>query len=283
MNPSKYYFYFRRETDTNTAFMKKIVTVFAASAMAFSAFAQCNPSQLFTAIGIPGVYPLPTDPLPQGLVNEPYNSTGLTLTFVTSDQAVDPSALPLPLPFPIPPGNNITITGIAAGPVTGLPPGMTSACNNANCSWTFPQQGCILLSGTPTSTGEFTVAFDLTLTGTLDSPFGSFPIPGQALPVQYTLTITDGSSVSEFALSGLNLYPNPTSGAVMISYPAVEKETARIEMIDLNGRVVMTQENPVQADGGVLSLDAAHLVQGLYRVVFTCGEVRTASKLMISK
>jgi hypothetical protein len=263
--------------------MKKIITVFAASAMAFSALAQCNPSQLFTAIGIPGVYPLPTDPLPDGLVNEPYNVTGLTLTFVTSDQAVDPSSLPLPLPFPIPPGNQITVTGITAGPVTGLPPGMTSACNNANCSWTFPEQGCILLSGTPTATGEFTVSFDLTLSGTLDSPFGSFPIPGQALPVQYTLTITDGSSVPEFALNGMNLYPNPATESVMIAYPAVEKETARVEMIDLNGRVVASEERNVSADGGILTIETASVAQGLYRVVFTCGNVRTASKLMISK
>lgn len=263
--------------------MKKILAVFTASAMAVAAFAQCNPSQLFTAIGIPGVYPLPTDPLPDGFINSPYNVTGVTLTFVTSDQPVDPSTLPLPLPFPIPPGNQVTVTGITVGAVTGLPPGMTSACNNANCSWTFPDQGCLLLSGTPTTAGTFTVAFDLTLTGTLDSPFGSFPFPAQALPVQYDLTISDGSSVAEFALSGLNLYPNPTSGMVMISYPAVEKETARLEMIDLNGRVIMTQESPVQADGGVLSVDAAHLAQGLYRVVFTCGDVRSASKLMISK
>jgi hypothetical protein len=101
--------------------------------------------------------------------------------------------------------------------------------------------------------------------------------------VQYTLTITDGSSVPEFALNGMNLYPNPATESVMIAYPAVEKETARVEMIDLNGRVVASEERNVSADGGILTIETASVAQGLYRVVFTCGNVRTASKLMISK
>ena len=264
--------------------MKKFFTIFAASALAAGAFAQCNPSQLFTALGIPGVYPLPTEALPSGSVSLPYNNTGLTLTFVTSNQAIDPGTLPLPLPFPIPPGiATITVTGITVSNISGLPPGMTSACNNANCSWTFPQQGCILLSGTPTAAGDYTVSFDMALSGTIDTPLGGSPIPNTPLPIQYNLRVNDDASIAEFSLAGLNIYPNPAQDFVMISYPAVEKEMARVELVDLNGRVVMAEERTVNADGGVMQVETSALAQGLYRVVFTCGNVRTAAKLMVTK
>ncbi|MCG9911354.1 MAG: T9SS type A sorting domain-containing protein [Flavobacteriales bacterium] len=264
--------------------MKKIYTLLCASVLSVAGFSQCTPNEIFVAIGLPGVFPLPTDPLPNGSMTIPYQGSGLTVSFLTSDQGVDPSTLPLPLPVPVPPGNTIKITGMAVTSVDGLPNGMTAACNNATCSWSFPEQGCFLISGTPTESGDFTVVFNTSFTGEVESLLGTFPFSNTpAAPVQYNLRINEDASIAEFGLAGLALYPNPASEVFFVSYPSAENEKASIQIIDFNGKTVFSENIAAQNQGGVASVDVSALAAGMYRVVFSSGSVQAASKLVVRK
>lgn len=72
--------------------------------------------------------------------------------------------------------SNITISG-----VTGLPPGLTYACNPATCCFPGGSNGCLLLSGTPSVAGSFNINVDLTINGTI---FG-VAIPAVAQSIDY--------------------------------------------------------------------------------------------------
>lgn len=262
--------------------MKKFYAIAMAAVVSTGAIAQCNPSPIFVALGVPGIYPLPTDDLPSGSLGLPYEGNGLTISVLASDQGIDPAMLPIQLPITIPPGNSVVLSGITVQDVTGLPAGMTFQCNSPGCDATVAEPGCILISGTPTETGDFTVTLSSSFSGELQSILGNFPFNNTPpAPVQYNMRINDDASIAEFSLVGMGLFPNPASGEFTLSYPATEKETARIEIVDLNGKVVLAETKSVQTQGGNLSMNISNLANGLYRVVFTCGTVRTASKLVV--
>jgi len=266
--------------------MKKLSAILVASVLSAASFAQtCTPNPLFVGLGLPGVYPLPTDPLPDGTRSLPYQgASGFTVSFLSSNQAIDPSTLPIALPVPIPPGTSVKITGISVSGVTGLPQGMTYACNIPSCTWNTTTQGCILLSGTPTEAGDFTVTFNASFTGELVSPLGTVPFNNAGpAPVQYDMKIKDDASIDEFQAKGLNLYPNPASDMFLVSYPAVNADMARIEVTDMSGRTVLGISKAVENGGGVMQVDINGLANGLYRVTFSAGSVRTASKLIVRR
>jgi hypothetical protein len=264
--------------------MKKIYTLLFVSVISVAGYSQCTPNPIFVAMGLPGVFPLPTDPLPDGTMSVPYQGSGLTVSFLTSNQGLDPSALPITLPVPVPPGNTIRITGITVTSVDGLPNGMTAVCNNVNCSWTYPQQGCFLISGTPTESGNFTVVFNTSFSGELQSNFGTIPFSNTpAVPVLYNLRINEDASVTEFGPAGFALYPNPAGDVFFVSYPSAENEKASIQIIDFNGKSVFSENIAAHNQGGVASVDVSALAAGMYRVVFSSGGVQAASKLVIRK
>ena len=71
--------------------MKKLLTLIVLLALTTASGLQaqvCTPSQIFTAIGLPGIWPNPqTGGIPGGAINQPYSTT-LTV-IVPSDTTID--------------------------------------------------------------------------------------------------------------------------------------------------------------------------------------------------
>lgn len=264
--------------------MKKLSAFLAASLCSAAVFAQCTPSPLaYLTI----VSPLPTNALPDGFVGTAYQGSGLSVSFVASGQAIDPGTLPIPLPLPvqIPPGlATVSITRVEVVDVTGLPPGMTRACNNGSCSWSVGAMGCILLSGTPTQAGDYTITFSTNLEGTYTSPIqsGNFTSPAP-VPVRYDMKVRNDLSIAEFSASGFSLYPNPAGDMFTVAYPATESNLATIDVTDMSGKTVASFSKNIDSYGGNVSFDISNLSNGLYRVLFSAGSVRSASKLVVQK
>lgn len=247
---------------THSNYMNKYFLILFALIASSVAKAQCIPNPVFAFLGIPGVYPLPTDPLPDGTVGSSYNNNGFTLSFICSNQEIDPSVLPMPLPFPIPAGNTIKITGMNVTGVTGLPPGMNYACNH-NCTFDVNNQGCIILTGVPTTPGDYSVSFSTEFTGEISGQFGTFPIPGGLpLPVAYNLKINDNLSLTENSATGIHIYPNPASDLIYIQMDDNNMYNS-IEIIDMQGKVAQKSNS---AFTGLQKIDVHALASGLYRI-----------------
>ena len=86
--------------------------------------------------------------------------------------------------------------------------------------------------------------------------------------------------------NNMSLYPNPTNGDVFVTFAAVDGESATLSIMDINGRVVKTENLGKLNAGGDLtySFQTTDLASGMYivNVNGTSGAKRVA-KLIVTK
>lgn len=266
--------------------MKKLSALLAASVVSAAVFAQCtvNPLANLTVLS-----PLPTDPLADAWVGTAYQGNGQSISFAASGQDIDPAMLTalFNVNLPVPPGTaTFAVTRVQVQGVNGVPPGMTAVSLDNPTEWNEGQSGCFLLSGTPTTAGDYEITFDVIVdieyTITLTGTSGTFTTP-QPAPVPYEMRVRGDMSIDEFKAAGLQLFPNPAGDVFTIAYPATQADMATIEITDMGGKTVATMNQNINANGGNASIDINGLANGLYRVTFNAGTVRTATKLVVQR
>lgn len=95
--------------------------------------------------------------------------------------------------------------------------------------------------------------------------------------------------ISEFekiqAPNNLSIYPNPTNGNVTIAFNSNDNETAVLNVMDINGRVVKYQDlGKVNTGEVTYSFDVAELPAGVYIVsVNSNANVKRVTKLIVTK
>lgn len=231
---------------------------------------------------------MPTDDLPNGSVGLAYQGSGLSISFAASGQDIDPAILTalLGVNLPVPAGlATFSVTRVQVTSTEGVPPGMTLVSNSNPTEWNQGQSGCFLLSGTPTTAGDYDVTFntivDIKYVITLGGQQGTFTSP--EAPIPYSMRVNNDASIMEFSAAGLNLFPNPASDVFSISYPSTGSDMATITVSDMSGKVVYSASKSINAQGGSIQIDTDAFANGMYRVTFASGNVNTASKLMVRK
>ncbi len=78
-----------------------------------------------------------------------------------------------------------------------------------------------------------------------------------------SITIVDATGIAGYSFPEASVYPNPASNRITIEMP-VEGSRCRIEVLSMQGQVVMQQERA--ANGGLLhtELELSHLARGMY-------------------
>ena len=96
------------------------------------------------------------------------------------------------------------------------------------------------------------------------------------LDIDDIMIATNGVGIDEVENSLLSLYPNPASSIVTVSAEGVEG-TVNVQVVDLNGRVMMEQNGNAQS----FRFDVSSLAQGAYFVRLTGENVSAVSKLVV--
>jgi myo-inositol-hexaphosphate 3-phosphohydrolase len=102
----------------------------------------------------------------------------------------------------------------------------------------------------------------------------------------YSPTVVSVKEIVESAhTSNLSIYPNPTTGELNITFRAFDDEKAVMNILDINGRVVMSNNLGKLNNGDVKqSVDVSALPSGMYIVnVASDSGIRRVSKLVITK
>src|SRR5688572_14836194 len=177
-----------------------IVHVLLFAGASSNSFAQRTPD---LSITIPGIYPDSATGLPSGTVGIPYSEV------IQAKVLTDTTLNGLP----------VVITSITISAVTGLPPGLSYACNPANCIFPGGSNGCILLSGTPTAAGTFNINVDVSVAGTI---FG-IPAPPQTSSIDYYVINIDvnsgvGNDLANLKFDLLQNKPNPAVNYTDVSF-----------------------------------------------------------------
>ena len=92
---------------------------------------------------------------------------------------------------------------------------------------------------------------------------------------------TQGIGLNENALSrSLQIFPNPASDMVNISFDGFSNQTAQIRLLDLNGKVILLQNKGDlngRYDG---SLDISELAKGVYMLEISSGDLKANRRLI---
>jgi Secretion system C-terminal sorting domain len=226
--------------------------------------AQCTPD---TSITIPGLYPDSTMGLPDGEVGVPYNEIiqVRVLTDTTSN------------------GFPVVITSITITSVTGLPPGITYQCVPNNCTFPGGSNGCILLSGTPTTAGFYPILVNIQIDGTT---FG-IPIPSQSQVVDvYSININQSTGIAGIGQSsGFDLlpsYPNPASDYTNMVYATPLDGDFTLGVFNILGKEVFSQVIRGKRGVNTKRINTVEFSPGIYIITLTNGEKILTGKLIIS-
>lgn len=77
------------------------------------------------------------------------------------------------------------------------------------------------------------------------------------------------------------LYPNPTTGAITLSYEALKTETATVNVYDLTGKKLRTDLWKLTTGNNTRTLDMEHLGKGFYMVELQTTAGKATSKVVV--
>lgn len=224
--------------------MKKLLLI--ASVAFFGALnlnAQCTPDGQYTQAGI---YPDSATNFLPACVGQTYTQ------LITNVVPLDTCAQILPAPFPC---TTLAMDSIVLDNVTGLPPGLTFACNGNNCSYLGGTTGCAIITGTPTTAGTYNMVFNVS------AYVGGLPT-AQTFTVDYYKIVVSAcaAGIEENSNSMFQLFPNPTKNKVVIEGLTGQNN---ISLTNAEGKVVKTYNT---FEGASLEMNLEGLNNGLYFV-----------------
>ena len=255
--------------------------------------AQCSPNSLFTTLGLPGVYPpeIPVSGVPMvgifdGIVGSLYSQT-LTLV-VLEDTIMDVASF-----LPVAVASTMSLAGIStvmsldvnyvAFDVSGLPNGLSYTCDQSGCQYVSGVDGCILINGNPTQSGNFSVPVSLIINAQIPAitdPFlGTTIFAGMAfdLPsfsaVEYDLLVTGATAINEVGHYSSKIFPNPTVNEAMLSLHSISD----VVVYNVLGKEVFTSVNI----SGNLFLSKADLGKGMFYIMMQSEKKTETLKLII--
>ena len=163
-------------------------------------------------------------------------------------------------------GQNITadIDSVTVDAVIGLPDNFEYACNPSRCAFTYKAVGCINLKGNPTAgqVGVYDIKIATTAYAKATLALGiPLRLPVADTTEGYQLVIKgDGSaSILENNLSGVSVYPNPSSNGVFMLH--ANAPISSIEVFDTKAQKVNFTRHHVN---NTLVLDLSDTPHGIY-------------------
>jgi hypothetical protein len=245
--------------------LRLLVILFLVSAyIPGEVFAQCTPD---ISITTPGIYPDSATGLPPGIAGQPYSEVIQARVLTDTTYNGFPAVI-----------SNITITG-----VTGLPPGLTYSCNPATCVFPGGTNGCLLLSGTPSAAGIFSITVDLEINGSI---FG-VPVPPVAESLDYyvieigTVGLSDNLSNIKFEL--LQNTPNPASDYTDVSFTSPIGGDFTIKLFNMIGKEVYQQTIRGMAGLNTNRIQLDEYTPGVYMLSLENGSSVVTRRMIVSR
>lgn len=221
--------------------MKKRILFVAILALgSFDLFAQCTPGANY-ADSTFGAWPDTVQNFPHAMVDVAY-VTDLNFKVPSDAGDIDPTY------------SGATINYFTVDNVSGLPAGMSYACNIAGCTYNGGANGCAQISGTSSTPGTSDIVIQITanifIGVNIDVPY---EFEGYKIIVDPALGVT---LVKE---DEVRVYPNPAYDVLTVE--GVSNATS-VRIVDLNGQIVSASN----VSGAKQEINVADLISGVYFV-----------------
>jgi hypothetical protein len=268
--------------------MRKILYLFISCFFITALSAQtpaCVPNQLFKDSSV-GVYPLPFDAVanPKGGIDKPA-CIGKPYSFVFTLKISDTLRTALGV---------VKIDSVklaTTGAVTGLPAGITYACNPPSCNFAKNTTGCAVLRGTTTDAAK---DYDLVINGKayLDV-FGALDVsfPGIVAAGKYTLKVvaannaacTTASLFSPDEISTMAATPNPASLSTTINIESQQTGVYNFAVYNVVGQSVFNTPLSIQVGSNSLVINTESFPNGMYIYKLTKDNKQISNKLIVNR
>jgi hypothetical protein len=98
----------------------------------------------------------------------------------------------------------------------------------------------------------------------------------------YTVIVEDATaSIEDFAFSGFNLYPNPSTGMFTLNLELINTEKVSVQLFDVRGRLINEKNFFNKNTAFSEEINFNNTAKGLYLVKITNGNKQTTRKLII--
>lgn len=241
--------------------MKRLLLLFAITLITgLSANAQCTPDPQYTS---PGVYPDSATGFVDAHAGCPYEQLITNVVPVDTSVVVVPGFPPVTLAF-----DSVVVTN-----VSGLPPGFTYSCYDAQnvtspldqCAFEGGTIGCISIVGNPVlaDVGTYNLTIDV------DAYLAGGSTPQASYVVDYYSIVVDSIcavNVFEFANNKFKLYPNPVAESFTLD-GLDGLDVSSISIANAEGKVLRSfndintsafNMNVADLDGGIYFVRIAH-------------------------
>lgn len=260
-----------------------LLVLFAALGVGQS-FAQCTPNPLYVALGLPGLQPstLIQDTIPDATENQAYSYNFTVI--VPADTTIDISAV---VGLPVPPVT-VSVAAIRIDNVTGMPTGLSYACDTAACYFPKETAGCVVLTGTPTDPGSYTVNFGMELGFIVPSGFplaGTtqfLPIPGQNYDMRVANNMVGIEELEADRFSVVQNGPNPFRDYTEIHYNAPRPGQVSLQVTDLQGRVLRTSSHKANLGRNLIRFEANGMAPGVYFYTLSDSKSSVTHKMVVA-
>jgi hypothetical protein len=220
--------------------MKKTILICLLSIVNFIAYSQCTPDPSFTS---PGIYPDSATNFSAACVGIDYSQT------ITNIVPLDTVIVDFGM------GITTSIDSIVIDNVTGLPPGMSIACNPAGCAFIGGSTGCAIITGICNTIGVYPLVFNLS------AYVGGTTAANPIVLDYYSITVsTDGCTegIEKTEISAFKISPNPTSTSILIEGL---KDVKEIHLMNPEGKMI---QSVAVNELNSISLDLESINSGLY-------------------
>lgn len=254
----------------------------------------CAPDPML-ADSTAGVYPLPdavgspTSSLNAGCENVPYEQ--LFTAVVPDSLSTVFNGMPI----------DAALLSVAVNDITGLPAGITYACEPPDCIFLQETTGCVLFSGTPTVAGDFLPVVETTVSANIGIDLSlpvNFPAqPGdqvEIFPGEYKIIVHPAGSSDASCSVGINdalesvlgvqqNVPNPFSDVTNITIDSKESGAFDFKVYSLIGEMVHSEVLTLSAGENIVQFDGANLGSGMYFYAVGQGNAVVTKRMVVSK
>lgn len=175
-----------------------------------------------------------------------------------------------------------TVVSVDIASVDSLAPGLTYQCAPASCSFPGGSNGCILISGTPTTVWNKQVIVNANANGTI---FG-VPLTLPQQNKQYRSIVVPAAGVAELDMSKFDVSqnaPNPFADKTEIYFSVTSQSQVEFKVYNLLGAIVY--ENKFQAEKGAntIKIDANSFAPGVYIYSVKNGDQTITKRMVVSE
>ncbi|MEZ4756603.1 MAG: T9SS type A sorting domain-containing protein [Flavobacteriales bacterium] len=253
--------------------MLRSFTLVLAVATATAVLAQpCTPDPLY-ADSVFGVWPDTTENFMPGTLGAAYYQD-LNLIVPAAAGLVDPTF------------EGLIIDSVSFVGITGLPLGLSIACNSqtpAFCTYLTGQLGCGVVSGVPEETGTFPLVLNV---------LAHSQIFGNVFSVPYTfggyrIVINDVNTAVEAPLASgmpdVRVVPNPFTVRTTFEFDLVRSGTVEVRVFDLLGAERWQRTIAGKAGLNRIPFDAQDLASGVYLYQLRSGKTVQTGRVILDR